>query len=117
MTNMYLLWEWTEEREAKIHHGIFSTPEKAKQAAQLDYESNFDPWDLEDEEAEKWEEGDPIPALAWSVLSYSDDLTGEKPGPRSGDTPYQITEFEVDIYTVYSYGPGTENPSKKRHTL
>lgn len=91
---MYLLWEWTEEREGKVFHGIYSTPEKAKAAAELSDENEI-----------KWS-GDYDELIGFSTSEFAD-----------GDYPFEISKFEVDIYTAYKYGPGTDNPTITRHEL
>lgn len=99
---MYLLFEWTEEREGKNHVGIYSTVEKAKKAAELAYKESGDHDDLP--------EGD-YHELEW------DGLVGTKSSGYEQDFPYDIEEFEVDMYTSYKYGPGTDNPTMEVHEL
>ncbi len=91
---MYLLWEWTEEREGKILHGIFSTVGKAKAAAELS-----------DENEVSWSE-DGGGLVGYSMSEFADS-----------DYPFEITKFEVDTYTTYKYGPGTDNPTIKKVEL
>lgn len=91
---VYLVWEWTEEREAKIHHAICSTLDKAKDAAQR----------LWDDECTL--RGDPTSALDWkpSRLPLPPDAwVGEK-GQRNNpgfyddnDVPFEVEPFEIDV--------------------
>lgn len=92
---MYLLFEWTEEREGKNHVGIYSTLEKAQAAAELSHGDELE-----------WKElgGDAI--RSWYAEKDEND-----------DFPYEIEEFEVDVYTEYRWGPGTDNPTVRRHEL
>lgn len=73
---VYLLFEWTEERESKIHYGVFSTAEFAKARADL--------------EALDCEEG----PLDWD--EWEGCWTGEKFDGLTQDYPYEIIEFELD---------------------
>jgi hypothetical protein len=99
MTKMYLLWEWTEEREAKIHHGIFSAREKAEAAALERLRRDIIEIGGEpDEVAEaqvNWDEGLGVKVLPEDSEEWMDDE----------NTPYEIEEFEVDTLTFYQYFP------------
>ena len=91
---MYLLYEWTEEREGKVHFGIYSTVEKAKTAAQRLYESQD--WLHED-----------LPEGTYYKLEWKNECTGISGWKNGdGDYPYDIEEFEVDTYTTAERGFG-----------
>lgn len=92
---MYLLFEWTEERESKNHVGIYSTVEKAKAAGELSH-------------------GD---ELEWVEENWSSSPVWRGDKPYDDDYPYEIDEFEVDVYDDYKWGPGTDNPTIERHEL
>src|SRR4051812_49224532 len=89
MTTLYLLFEWTEERESKNHIGIFSTLDKAKQAAQLTF-------DAEGGDAEGVEGFQ----LEWKMLD-SDSGSTQWYAPQgsarhNAEYPYEIDEFTLD---------------------
>lgn len=86
---VYLVWEWTEEREAKIHHAICSTLDKAKDAAQR----------LWDDECTL--RGDPTSPLTWKPSGpLSDSWAGEKGQggyQYDADVPFEVEPFEIDV--------------------
>jgi hypothetical protein len=88
---VYLVWEWTEEREAKIHHAVCSTLDKAKDAAQR----------LWDDECTL--RGDPTSPLTWKPSGpLPDSWAGEKgqgnsPGYQDDDVPFEVEPFEIDV--------------------
>lgn len=101
---MYLLFEWTEEREAKMHIGIYSTQEKAQVAAQMDWEQT-----LRDRGAEDHEIAD----LEWEITP--DFCIGKKrvnveEGSEESenlmyiddpDLPYDIEGFQLDEWSSW----------------
>lgn len=86
---MYLLFEWTEEREAKIHHGIYSTPEKAREAAALFYAAE-----------------DAAGAILW-IDGYGEKSCDEE------DNGYEILEFEVDIVEIHRWSANGEHTVRR----
>ena len=104
---MFLLFEWTEEREAKMHIGIYSTEEKAKAAAQLAWAN-----ELKDRGAEPHEVGN----LEWK--SDGGFLTGWKrlaDGAdedlvyvADADCPYDVEALPLDFVLLHQFpGPVT----------
>jgi hypothetical protein len=102
---MYLLYEWTEERESKMHIGIYSTMEKAQAAAEMNYREEGDHDDLP--------EGD-YHELKWEKSRESVD--GYKHGSYEKDYPYSIEEFEVDTYVVYDFSGTSYDVKTRRFT-
>jgi hypothetical protein len=88
-TTVYLLFQWTDEREAKSHIGIYSSIEKAKAAAQLDCNSEAKQHHEPAEEL-AWATGaGDLSAIAWWHENEDDGL-------------YDIESFELDVYNDYS---------------
>jgi len=104
---MFLLFEWTTEREAKMHLGIYSTEEKAKAAAQLYWAQ-----ELKDRGAEESEIGE----LIWD--GDSEYLIGHKELAEGADEdlqytsdeecPYDIEKLYVDVVAHYDYPTKTQ---------
>lgn len=100
---MFLLFEWTEEREAKMHVGIYSTEEKAKKAAQLDWENTLKVRGAEPHE---------IAELEWDTLG-GEFLVGNKRIADGADEdllyssdedcPYDIETLFLDAVGIYNY--------------
>lgn len=104
MTDMYLLFEWTEEREAKMHLGIFTSIEKAKAAAEKLWKHEL----IDDRGAEEHEiDAEP---LNWTPHRHGDGWTGEKKELADPDlvnrydveVPYDIEVFTVDTVSIWS---------------
>jgi hypothetical protein len=95
MTDMYLLFEWTEEREAKMHLAITSSVEKAKKAAELSWKNDGRDRGATDEELEQFH-------VEWEEHEFG--TIGMKKGPEDedlvyrydGDVPYEIELFVLD---------------------
>lgn len=105
---MFLLFEWTEEREAKMHLGIYSSADKARAAAQLYWAQ-----ELKDRGADEPEIGE----LIWDGDARY--LIGHK-GLADGvededllytsdeDCPYDIEELYVDAVVHYDWKTETQ---------
>lgn len=103
---MYLLWEWTEEHEGKMHHGIFSNHEKAKVAAETNYKKTGDHDDLPEGEFNE---------LEWEETVKG--LVGTKMGDYESDYPYEIETFEIDVYYVEEFDEEAREWKTVRHEL
>ena len=99
---MFLLFEWTEEREAKMHLGIYSTEEKAQAAAQLYWKKELEERGAEPHEIAElvWDKGDTfligkkkIAVGADEDLLYSSDE----------DCPYDVETLFVDAAVHYDW--------------
>lgn len=104
---VFLLFEWTEEREAKNHIGVFTTLKKAQQAAQRSWE--------EDQRADGEEAGE----LEWKDLAAHgspDIYWGEKPENEYMDeSPFEINTFELDVFFEGHFVPGKGYELEKRY--
>jgi hypothetical protein len=92
MTTMYLVFQWTDERESKIHIAICSTLEKAKAAAQLDTDGQREGWFSGTADAAS------VP-LDWKTYpDPSETGTYADPGFGQDNRIYEIEEYELDVY-------------------
>ncbi len=108
VAKVYLLFEWTEERESKIHIGVYSTFEKAQAASQLSWMQEL---------TDRGAEPDQIGPVVWASKTNAVGQTyhwGRKTlsstvaaGSEEAEnilysdddeTPYEIEEFEFDVF-------------------
>lgn len=116
MTDMYLLFEWTEEREAKMHLGIFTSIEKAKAAALISWKNDGKQRGATEEELEEF-------TLNWADEKFG--TIGTRSGPEDEDLtdlndeqPYEIEVFQLDlISTAGEYNQETRSYDVEIHTL
>lgn len=121
MTDMFLLFEWTEEREAKMHLGIYSSMEKAQAASQVYWEH---------EQKERGAEPSEMGPVVWEVTSSSlgeEFYHGRKtlaPGAdpdladrNDEECPFDIEKFELDTVGLYTYDFTPESPDRRVGTM
>lgn len=116
MTDMYLLFEWTEEREAKMHLGIFTTVEKAKDAALISWKNDGKQRGATEDELEEftidWAEEE-FGTIGTRNGADDEDLTD-----LNDEQPYEIEMFQLDRISVHGeYDMATRQYDMEHHDL
>lgn len=92
-TKVYLLFQWTEEREGKDIFGVYSTLLKAKCVAQVDFHHECRDYGVT-----------PRP-LSWVITPLSTEWFAE--GTAGDENGYTIEQHGLDMYVDMNTNPPT----------